>query len=355
MRDSRLLRALERLELFLYRKAALVVSVTHSFRDNLRARGIDPERSRSSPTASTSTRFSPRPSDEALARRTRPRRQASSPATSARTAWRTRSRRCSTPPKRCATSGATFPHPAARRRRPQGRARRTRAHARARQRRLRRLGAEERSRALLVAARRLDHPPARDAAVRDRHPVEAVRVHGDGDPGAARRRRRVGGDRRARGRRMGVRARGRGSARRARPQGPRRSRRAGALPGALPGRCATLRPARARPRRCSPSSKASSPAPRRADRAAQRRQTCSPASRSAAASNPAFTSMKQPPGTSFAAISVDAELQVLARARPRRRCASARGRSSQSRSSTPYSCIASSASACGSCTYTSTP
>jgi glycosyltransferase involved in cell wall biosynthesis len=41
MKDSAALRALERLELFLYRKAAAVVAVTESFKSNLIARGID--------------------------------------------------------------------------------------------------------------------------------------------------------------------------------------------------------------------------------------------------------------------------------------------------------------------------
>jgi len=39
-----LLTLLERLELFLYRKAKLVVAVTHSFKSNLVSRGIDPEK-----------------------------------------------------------------------------------------------------------------------------------------------------------------------------------------------------------------------------------------------------------------------------------------------------------------------
>src|SRR3569832_490525 len=41
MKESRLLTLLERLELFLYRKAAYIVSVTHSFRQRLAERGID--------------------------------------------------------------------------------------------------------------------------------------------------------------------------------------------------------------------------------------------------------------------------------------------------------------------------
>ena len=46
MRDSILLRGLEKLELFLYRKAAAVISVTHSFRRNLIDRGIAADRIR---------------------------------------------------------------------------------------------------------------------------------------------------------------------------------------------------------------------------------------------------------------------------------------------------------------------
>ena len=41
MQDSTALRALERLEMFLYRKAARIVSVTHSFKKTLVARGVD--------------------------------------------------------------------------------------------------------------------------------------------------------------------------------------------------------------------------------------------------------------------------------------------------------------------------
>ncbi|MCU7959957.1 MAG: glycosyltransferase family 4 protein [gamma proteobacterium symbiont of Bathyaustriella thionipta] len=41
MQDSRLLRALEKLELFLYRQAAAIISVTHAFKRELIERGID--------------------------------------------------------------------------------------------------------------------------------------------------------------------------------------------------------------------------------------------------------------------------------------------------------------------------
>ncbi|MCA9206239.1 MAG: glycosyltransferase family 4 protein, partial [Planctomycetales bacterium] len=44
MKDSALLRLLERLELFLYRRAAVVVAVTESFRHNLVSRGVDPNK-----------------------------------------------------------------------------------------------------------------------------------------------------------------------------------------------------------------------------------------------------------------------------------------------------------------------
>jgi glycosyltransferase involved in cell wall biosynthesis len=44
MKPSRIIRLLERLELFLYREAALVVAVTDSFRENLVRRGIAPEK-----------------------------------------------------------------------------------------------------------------------------------------------------------------------------------------------------------------------------------------------------------------------------------------------------------------------
>lgn len=44
MQNSRVLDWLEKLELFLYRRAALIVSVTHAFRANLAGRGIDPDK-----------------------------------------------------------------------------------------------------------------------------------------------------------------------------------------------------------------------------------------------------------------------------------------------------------------------
>ena len=69
MKDSFALRLLERLELFLYRKAAAVVSVTHSFRDNLMRRGIDGGKICVVTNGVDVGRFRPRPKDAELARR----------------------------------------------------------------------------------------------------------------------------------------------------------------------------------------------------------------------------------------------------------------------------------------------
>lgn len=66
MDDSIALRALERLELFLYRKAARVVSVTHSFRRALTSRGIDEGKIEVVTNGVDISRFTPRPKDADL-------------------------------------------------------------------------------------------------------------------------------------------------------------------------------------------------------------------------------------------------------------------------------------------------
>ena len=66
MRDSFAIRMLERLELFLYRRAARVVSVTHSFRRNLVARGIDATKIDVVTNGVDMTRFNPQPKDPGL-------------------------------------------------------------------------------------------------------------------------------------------------------------------------------------------------------------------------------------------------------------------------------------------------
>jgi glycosyltransferase involved in cell wall biosynthesis len=66
MRDSMVLRLMEKLELYLYRRARLIVSVTHSFRATLAARGVDPNKIDVVTNGVDLSRFSPRPKDAAL-------------------------------------------------------------------------------------------------------------------------------------------------------------------------------------------------------------------------------------------------------------------------------------------------
>lgn len=66
LRHARTLDALERLELFLYRKAARIVSVTHSFRQNLVGRGIDGDKISVVTNGVDASRFRPQPRDAAL-------------------------------------------------------------------------------------------------------------------------------------------------------------------------------------------------------------------------------------------------------------------------------------------------
>ena len=69
MRESAAIRWLERLELFLYHRAARIVSVTHSFRDTLIRRGIESSKINVVTNGVDIGRFSPRPKDaELLAR-----------------------------------------------------------------------------------------------------------------------------------------------------------------------------------------------------------------------------------------------------------------------------------------------
>ncbi len=69
MKDSAAIRMLERIELFLYRRAALIVTVTESFKRTLGARGIDTGKIEVITNGVDIARFSPRPKDaELLAR-----------------------------------------------------------------------------------------------------------------------------------------------------------------------------------------------------------------------------------------------------------------------------------------------
>jgi len=66
MREGVLLRSLERLELFLYRRAARVVSVTHAFKRTLIARGVEESRIEVVTNGVDTERFRPRPKDREL-------------------------------------------------------------------------------------------------------------------------------------------------------------------------------------------------------------------------------------------------------------------------------------------------
>jgi len=69
MKQSALLDWLEKLELFLYRKAAAVVSVTNAFKANLAGRGIDPDKIHVVTNGADLSLFHPRPRDAELVER----------------------------------------------------------------------------------------------------------------------------------------------------------------------------------------------------------------------------------------------------------------------------------------------
>jgi glycosyltransferase involved in cell wall biosynthesis len=66
MKSGPAIRLLERIEMLLYRRAAAIVSVTHSFKEILVRRGIDPAKISVITNGADSSRFYPRPKDEAL-------------------------------------------------------------------------------------------------------------------------------------------------------------------------------------------------------------------------------------------------------------------------------------------------
>lgn len=67
MRDSLAIRMLERIEMFLYKKASVIVSVTHSFKRKLIERGVDGEKIYVVTNGVDLSRFAPTPRDESLA------------------------------------------------------------------------------------------------------------------------------------------------------------------------------------------------------------------------------------------------------------------------------------------------
>lgn len=66
MKDSAAIRFLERVEMFLYRRAARIITVTHSFRDTLMRRGIDGGKIHVVTNGVDLTRFMPQEKDAAL-------------------------------------------------------------------------------------------------------------------------------------------------------------------------------------------------------------------------------------------------------------------------------------------------
>jgi glycosyltransferase involved in cell wall biosynthesis len=66
MRNSTILLLIEKLELYLYRRASRIVSLTYSFRHNLAARGIDPLKVSVVTNGVDLSRFWPRPKDTSL-------------------------------------------------------------------------------------------------------------------------------------------------------------------------------------------------------------------------------------------------------------------------------------------------
>jgi glycosyltransferase involved in cell wall biosynthesis len=66
MQDSAAMRLLEKLEMFLYRKAARIVSVTHSFKKTLVARGVDGDKITVVTNGVDMSRFKPMPKDVEL-------------------------------------------------------------------------------------------------------------------------------------------------------------------------------------------------------------------------------------------------------------------------------------------------
>lgn len=69
MGDSAAIRILEKIELFLYRRAALIVSVTHAFKDKLIARGIDGAKIEVVTNGVDMSRFKPMSKDSELVQR----------------------------------------------------------------------------------------------------------------------------------------------------------------------------------------------------------------------------------------------------------------------------------------------
>ena len=68
MKEGHILQMLERLEMFLYRKAAAIVTVTHAFKDELLERGVDGSKIAVVINGVDLQRYSPQDKDPVLAR-----------------------------------------------------------------------------------------------------------------------------------------------------------------------------------------------------------------------------------------------------------------------------------------------
>ncbi|MDW8002985.1 MAG: glycosyltransferase family 4 protein [Deltaproteobacteria bacterium] len=66
IRNKKVLRIFEKIELFLYRKATLVIALTYAFKENLVSRGIDEEKIKVVPNGSNLEQFSPREKNKRL-------------------------------------------------------------------------------------------------------------------------------------------------------------------------------------------------------------------------------------------------------------------------------------------------
>ena len=101
MKESAAIRALERLELFLYRKAARIVSVTHSFKKALIGRGVAGNKIEVVTNGVDMSRFRAMPKDAALVQELSLSQASLWRAMLVRTAWRTIWRLCLMQPRCC--------------------------------------------------------------------------------------------------------------------------------------------------------------------------------------------------------------------------------------------------------------
>jgi glycosyltransferase involved in cell wall biosynthesis len=207
MEDSAALRLMERLELFLYHRAAVVVAVTESFRRNLIARGIDGDKIQVVTNGVDLTRFRPMERDPELAERL----GLTGKLVAGYIGTHGMAHALETVLEAARRMAAL----------PEGRDVRFVLLGDGAQKQALKATAEQMGLTnvvfldsvpkaevprLLVAAGHLHYSSAQGRQLHASHPLEALRVHGHGDPGVAWCGGRIRRDRRARTRRAGVRA-----------------------------------------------------------------------------------------------------------------------------------------------------